>query len=94
MINNVSQARLVFGVDELRFVMGDELKFVMGGFHLAFMAAAEKIDKTVAALKELDAKQVVPMVCRGFKCIADVARGMPNAFFQYAVGTRINFGQF
>jgi 7,8-dihydropterin-6-yl-methyl-4-(beta-D-ribofuranosyl)aminobenzene 5'-phosphate synthase len=84
-INTVRQAQRITGVEELALVMG--------GFHLGFPGTPdEKIDKTVDALKTLGAKQIAPMHCSGFKCMADVARTLPDAFFQYAVGTSITVG--
>jgi 7,8-dihydropterin-6-yl-methyl-4-(beta-D-ribofuranosyl)aminobenzene 5'-phosphate synthase len=84
-INTVRQAQRITGVDELALVMG--------GFHLGFPGTPEeKIDKTVDALRTLEAKKIAPMHCSGFKCMADVARTLPDAFFQYAVGTSITIG--
>ena len=85
-INTVRQAQRVTGVEELALVMG--------GFHLGFPGTPdEKVDKTVAALTELGARQIAPMHCSGFKCMADVARALPDAFFQYAVGTAVTIGR-
>ncbi|HKP17925.1 MAG TPA: MBL fold metallo-hydrolase [Gaiellaceae bacterium] len=85
-INTVRRAQGITGVEELALVMG--------GFHLGFPGTPdEKIDKTVDALRTLGAKRIAPMHCSGFKCMADVARALPNAFFQYAVGTSITVGR-
>ncbi len=84
-INTVRQAQQITGVDELALVMG--------GFHLGFPGTPdEKIEKTVGALQTLGAKRIAPMHCSGFKCMAGVASALPEAFFQYAVGTSITIG--
>jgi 7,8-dihydropterin-6-yl-methyl-4-(beta-D-ribofuranosyl)aminobenzene 5'-phosphate synthase len=84
-INTVSKARQVTGVDELGLIMG--------GFHLGFPGTpSERIDKTTDALAELGATRVMPMHCSGFQCMAQVAAKMPDEFLQYSVGMTIELG--
>jgi 7,8-dihydropterin-6-yl-methyl-4-(beta-D-ribofuranosyl)aminobenzene 5'-phosphate synthase len=85
-VNTIRQAQRITGVEELALVMG--------GFHLGFPGTPdETVDATVEALRELDPRRIAPMHCSGFKCMADVARTLPGAFFQYAVGTTISLGR-
>jgi len=84
-INTVSHAQAITGIDRLALIMG--------GFHLGFPGTPQdKRDSTVTELKRFGAAQIAPMHCTGFKCMADVARELPDAFVQYSVGTRFHVG--
>jgi 7,8-dihydropterin-6-yl-methyl-4-(beta-D-ribofuranosyl)aminobenzene 5'-phosphate synthase len=84
-INTVRRARQITGVEEVALVMG--------GFHLGFPGTPDEVvDRTVAALGELNARRIAPMHCSGFRCIAGVASSLPDAFLQYAVGSTFTVG--
>lgn len=81
-INSIHQAQRLTG--EERIVA------VMGGFHLGFPGTPpEFLPKTVAALKEIRPQFICPMHCSGLRTLATVMAEIPEAFLQYAVGTRL-----
>lgn len=84
-INSVRAAQAVTGEDR---IVG-----LMGGFHLGFPGTPpEFLDKTVAALKEIQPEFVSPMHCSGLRTLCTVMDELPGSFLQYAVGTRIYVG--
>lgn len=69
----------------------DKMHLIMGGFHLTGAFYEPVIDKTVAAIRELDPSYVIPCHCTGWKAIHKFAREMPESFIQNAVGTTYVF---
>lgn len=64
---------------------------VVGGMHLG-SATEERLDRTVAALREADAPLLYPLHCTGFKATARLWREFPGRVFVCPVGTRLAFG--
>ncbi len=64
---------------------------VMGGFHLSGGIFEAIIQPTVAALREIAPKVIVPAHCTGWKAMQQLATVMPEAFIMNSVGTRFEF---
>ena len=60
----------------------------VGGFHLQ---DSRLIAPTIAALKGIGPRYVVPMHCTGWLAIHEFARAMPEAFVANSVGTTLVF---
>ena len=82
-INTIRHAQLQTGVQEIHAVVG--------GFHLSGLAFEPIIPPTIAALKAMGCKVLIPSHCTGWKAMHAIAREMPGAFVQNSVGTRFIF---
>ena len=68
---------------------GKELVYaVIGGTHL-YRASEERIDKTIAGLKEIGIQRLGVSHCTGFHATARLAREFPDMFFLNNAGTRV-----
>jgi 7,8-dihydropterin-6-yl-methyl-4-(beta-D-ribofuranosyl)aminobenzene 5'-phosphate synthase len=76
-VNIIRHARKITGVEKVAAVIG--------GFHL-IEASKERIQKTAAALKEMDIELLAPGHCTGLKASAEIARELGNRFAQLHVG--------
>jgi 7,8-dihydropterin-6-yl-methyl-4-(beta-D-ribofuranosyl)aminobenzene 5'-phosphate synthase len=63
----------------------------IGGLHLTGEIFEPVIDPTVDALIEADLERLLPAHCTGWKAVHQLARALPHAFVQPAVGTVITF---
>ncbi len=84
-INTVSYARELTGVDALHCVMG--------GFHLPGPAISPLTQRTITEMKRLAPDYIVPMHCTGWEAINGFSREMPEQFILNSVGTAYHFGQ-
>jgi 7,8-dihydropterin-6-yl-methyl-4-(beta-D-ribofuranosyl)aminobenzene 5'-phosphate synthase len=82
-INSVRQLQKSTGVEKVHAVVG--------GWHLA-PYPDDIIDKTVAALKEINPDYLIPMHCTGFRTMMAVQREMPQKLIMPSTGTRVVFG--
>lgn len=82
-VNTVSHARKVSGVDEVHVVMG--------GYHLTGPAFEPIIDNTIEGLAGFDPDFVVPTHCTGRKAILAFEEAMPEGFIVNMSGTRLTF---
>jgi 7,8-dihydropterin-6-yl-methyl-4-(beta-D-ribofuranosyl)aminobenzene 5'-phosphate synthase len=64
----------------------------LGGLHLTGGIFEARIGPTVDALRAAAVGRVLPAHCSGWKAVHAVARAMPEAFVQCAVGTTVTFG--
>jgi 7,8-dihydropterin-6-yl-methyl-4-(beta-D-ribofuranosyl)aminobenzene 5'-phosphate synthase len=64
---------------------------LIGGLHLTGGLFEARIEPTVAALRAAQVGRVLPAHCSGWKAVHAVARAMPEAFVQCAVGTTVAF---
>ncbi len=80
-INIIKHARKITSVEKIAAVIG--------GFHL-IEATDECIEKTVAALDEMDIDLVVPGHCTGLKASAEIAKRLGHRFSQLHVGKIID----
>lgn len=63
----------------------------IGGFHLSGKVFEPIIQPTIDAFASLGVSRVVPGHCTGWKAVHQLARAMPEAFIQPAVGTVVRF---
>ena len=72
-----------------RLTAVEHVHAVIGGFHLSGRAFEPTIGPTVDALCQLAPDIVVPGHCTGWTAVHAIAAGLPEAFIQNSVGTRI-----
>lgn len=83
-ISSLLHARSLSGVERVHAVMG--------GFHLGHSGITEqKVEKTAAALAEMDVSHISPMHCSGFRTLRAVAERTPDAFALMTVGAVVSF---
>jgi 7,8-dihydropterin-6-yl-methyl-4-(beta-D-ribofuranosyl)aminobenzene 5'-phosphate synthase len=80
-INTIRHAQHLTGVQPIYAVIG--------GFHLSGRLFEPIIPATVAALKEIKPRYVMPGHCSGWSAIHQIARTMPEAFIPNSVGTTL-----
>ncbi len=80
-INTIEHAKALTGTDEVYCVIG--------GFHLIGPGEA-KIERTIAELRRLKVRKVVPLHCTGFEGIKRISSGMPDEFEYCTVGCRVD----
>ena len=82
-VNTINHAMQLTGVQRLAGVMG--------GFHLGFPTTpAANVGLTMDALANFAPDFVVPSHCSGLDALAAAKARLPQAFTQYAVGTRFH----
>ena len=64
---------------------------LLGGLHLTGGLFEARIEPTVDALRAARVGRVLPAHCSGWKAVHAIARAMPEAFVQCAVGTTVTF---
>jgi 7,8-dihydropterin-6-yl-methyl-4-(beta-D-ribofuranosyl)aminobenzene 5'-phosphate synthase len=77
-INTVSYAQRISGIDSIYAVMG--------GFHLAGEENESRIDLTAKELRRLSPKLIVPSHCTGWRGMRALAKALPEAFVWNSVG--------
>lgn len=82
-INVLSQAQRLTG--EAR------IAGLLGGLHLTGGLFEARIQPTVEALRAAGVGRVLPAYCSGWRAVHAIARAMPEAFVQCAVGTTLTF---
>jgi 7,8-dihydropterin-6-yl-methyl-4-(beta-D-ribofuranosyl)aminobenzene 5'-phosphate synthase len=65
---------------------------LIGGLHLTGGLFEARIQPTVEALRDARVGRVLPAHCSGWRAVHAIARAMPEAFVQCAVGTTVTFG--
>jgi 7,8-dihydropterin-6-yl-methyl-4-(beta-D-ribofuranosyl)aminobenzene 5'-phosphate synthase len=91
-ISSCGHAGIINSVRQLQKSTGvEKVHAVVGGWHLA-PYPDDIIDKTVAALKEIDPDYLIPMHCTGFRTMMAVQREMPQKLIMPSTGTRVVFG--
>lgn len=78
-INTIWNAQRITGIDKIHAVIG--------GFHLSGAAFEPVIPHTIAALKRINPRYVMPGHCTGWKATHQLARALPEAFIPNSVGT-------
>ena len=81
-VNTVLRAQGITGVEQVWAVIG--------GFHLG-RATTEQITRTIAELRAIGPRLVMPTHCTGFAAVHLLAEAMPDEFVVGAVGTRLAF---
>jgi 7,8-dihydropterin-6-yl-methyl-4-(beta-D-ribofuranosyl)aminobenzene 5'-phosphate synthase len=64
---------------------------LIGGLHLTGGLFEARIQPTVDALRAAGVGRVLPAHCSGWRAVHAIARAMPKAFVQSAVGTTVTF---
>lgn len=80
-INTIRHAQALTGVQEIYTVIG--------GFHLTGALFEPIIPATIAALREINPRYVLPGHCTGWAATHQIARAMPDAFIPNSVGTTL-----
>jgi 7,8-dihydropterin-6-yl-methyl-4-(beta-D-ribofuranosyl)aminobenzene 5'-phosphate synthase len=63
----------------------------LGGLHLTGGLFEARIEPTVDALRAARVGRILPAHCSGWRAVHAIARAMPEAFVQCAVGTTVTF---
>jgi 7,8-dihydropterin-6-yl-methyl-4-(beta-D-ribofuranosyl)aminobenzene 5'-phosphate synthase len=79
-VNTVLYSRKIAGIGPVYAILG--------GFHLTGPLFEPIIGDTIAALKEIGPKVIVPMHCTGWKAINLISDAFPSAFVLNSVGSR------
>jgi len=82
-VNIVSHARKVTGIEKVHAVMG--------GFHLGGPLFEPIIDRTTEELRKIDPDYIVPCHCTGRKAIMRMEQAMPDRFIFNMSGTKLTF---
>jgi 7,8-dihydropterin-6-yl-methyl-4-(beta-D-ribofuranosyl)aminobenzene 5'-phosphate synthase len=80
-INTIRNAQTLTGVQQIYAVIG--------GFHLTGALFEPIIPATIAALKEMKPRYVMPGHCTGWAATHQIARAMPEGFIANSVGTTL-----
>jgi 7,8-dihydropterin-6-yl-methyl-4-(beta-D-ribofuranosyl)aminobenzene 5'-phosphate synthase len=64
---------------------------LLGGLHLTGGLFEARIAPTVEALRAAQVGRILPAHCSGWRAVHAIARAMPEAFVQCAVGTTVRF---
>jgi 7,8-dihydropterin-6-yl-methyl-4-(beta-D-ribofuranosyl)aminobenzene 5'-phosphate synthase len=80
-INTIRNAQAITGIHKIYAVIG--------GFHLTGALFEPIIPATIAALKEIKPRYVMPGHCTGWSATHQIARAMPEAFIPNSVGTTL-----
>jgi 7,8-dihydropterin-6-yl-methyl-4-(beta-D-ribofuranosyl)aminobenzene 5'-phosphate synthase len=79
-VNTVLYSRKITGIDPVYAILG--------GFHLTGPLFEPIIGDTIAAIREIDPKVLVPMHCTGWKAIRLFSDAFPSAFVLNSVGSK------
>jgi 7,8-dihydropterin-6-yl-methyl-4-(beta-D-ribofuranosyl)aminobenzene 5'-phosphate synthase len=91
-ISSCGHAGIVNSIRQLQQVTGiEKIHAVVGGWHLA-VSPDDVVQKTVAAIKDINPDYVIPMHCTGSNTTAVLEREMPKKLIRPSSGTRIVFG--
>ncbi|NOX30217.1 MAG: MBL fold metallo-hydrolase [Actinobacteria bacterium] len=80
-INIIRYAQKLTGIQEIYAVLG--------GFHLTGGVFDKIIPATVAALKEIGPRYVMPSHCTGWSALHEIANELPDAYIPNGVGTTL-----
>ncbi len=80
-INTIRNAQVITGIQEIYAVIG--------GFHLTGGYFEPIIPATIAELKTINPRYVMPGHCTGWSATHQIARAMPEAFIPNSVGTTL-----
>jgi 7,8-dihydropterin-6-yl-methyl-4-(beta-D-ribofuranosyl)aminobenzene 5'-phosphate synthase len=79
-VNTVLYSRKITGIETVYAILG--------GFHLTGPFFEPIIEDTVAAVKEMGPKVLVPMHCTGWKAMNRFSEAFPDAFILNSVGSK------
>jgi 7,8-dihydropterin-6-yl-methyl-4-(beta-D-ribofuranosyl)aminobenzene 5'-phosphate synthase len=91
-VSGCSHAGAVNVLLNARRLTGEErIAGFVGGFHLTGGIFEPIIEATVEAFRAAGVGRIVPAHCTGWKAVHQLARAVPDAFVQPAVGTVVRF---
>jgi 7,8-dihydropterin-6-yl-methyl-4-(beta-D-ribofuranosyl)aminobenzene 5'-phosphate synthase len=91
-VSGCSHAGVVNVVLHAQHLAGEaRIAGLVGGLHLTGGLFEARIAPTVDALRAAEIERILPAHCSGWKAVHAVARAMPEAFVQSAVGTTVTF---
>ena len=91
-ISGCSHAGVINALRHAQRLTGeDRIAGLLGGLHLTGGLFEARIQPTVEALCAARVGRVLPAHCSGWKAVHTIARAMPEAFVQPAVGTTVTF---
>jgi 7,8-dihydropterin-6-yl-methyl-4-(beta-D-ribofuranosyl)aminobenzene 5'-phosphate synthase len=91
-ISSCGHAGIVNSIRQLQQVTGiEKIHAVVGGWHLA-VSPDDVVEKTVAAIKDINPDYIIPMHCTGSNTTAVLEREMPKKLIRPSSGTRVVFG--
>ena len=91
-VSGCSHAGVVNVVRHAQHLAGEQrIAGLIGGLHLTGGLFEDRIGPTVDALRAAEIGRILPAHCSGWKAVHAVARAMPEAFVQCAVGTTVTF---
>jgi 7,8-dihydropterin-6-yl-methyl-4-(beta-D-ribofuranosyl)aminobenzene 5'-phosphate synthase len=91
-ISSCGHAGIVNSIRQLQQVTGiEKIHAVVGGWHLA-VSPDDVVEKTVAAIKDINPDYIIPMHCTGSNTTMVLEREMPKKLIRPSSGTRIVFG--
>ncbi len=91
-VSGCSHAGVVNVVGNAQRLTGEQrVAGVIGGFHLTGGIFEPIIEPTVEALSAANIGLILPAHCTGWRAVHLLARAMPTAFVQPAVGTVVSF---
>ena len=79
-VNTVLYSRKITGVEPIHAILG--------GFHLTGPLFEPIIGDTIAAVKEMEPKVLVPMHCTGWSAMRRFADAFPDSFVLNSVGSK------
>jgi len=82
-INTVRYSKKITGMETVHAVIG--------GFHLTGPLFEPVIGDTIAAMKDMHPKVLVPMHCTGWRAINQFSEAFPSAFILNSVGSKYTF---
>lgn len=89
-ISGCSHAGIINTVLYARKITGeDKIYAVLGGFHLTGPDFEPIVDKTIDALREVNASVLMPMHCTGWNTINRLFEAFPSAMILNSVGSKI-----
>ena len=80
-INTIRNAQAITGIQKIYAVIG--------GFHLTGGYFEPIIPATIAELKKINKRYLMPRHCTGWAATHQIARSMPEAYIQNSVGTTL-----
>jgi 7,8-dihydropterin-6-yl-methyl-4-(beta-D-ribofuranosyl)aminobenzene 5'-phosphate synthase len=91
-LSGCAHAGIINTVDHAKNLTGESNVYaVMGGFHLTGPAMAPLIEPTLAGLKEIGPRYIVPTHCTGRDATMAIEKAFPDGFLLNMAGTKMSF---
>ena len=91
-LSGCAHAGIINTVEHAKDLTGENNVYaVMGGFHLTGPAMAPLIEPTLAGLKEIAPRYIVPTHCTGRAAVQAIELAFPDGFLLNMAGTKMTF---